>query len=156
MLYKRILLPTDGSPFSNAAAQAGFEFAKELEAEIIGIYVAPLYSFVIYGEGATIPANFIMEDEYKNRARAAGEGYFKEVQDAASNAGLKFSCITLFSESPANCIVEAAEKNDCDLIFMGSHGRGALGRLLLGSVTAKVLSACQVPVLVYRDKNLHS
>jgi nucleotide-binding universal stress UspA family protein len=153
MLYKRILLPTDGSPLSSAAVHAGFEFARELGAELIGVYVADEYSFLIYGEGGMVPANFMSEEDYRDKARAAAENYFKEVRDAATLAGVKFTSHTMFSVAPAASIVEAAEKNDCDLIFMGSHGRGALGQLLLGSVTAKVLSSCQIPVLVYRQKS---
>src|SRR4051812_13618039 len=105
MAYKRILLPSDGSPLSSAALRAGAEFAKDLNAEILGLYVAPEYSLLFYGEGGRIPSNYMTEDDYKDRARLAGENYFKEVRDAASNAGLKFSCNTMFSESPAACIV---------------------------------------------------
>lgn len=150
MRYQRILIPTDGSDISNAAAHAGIEFAKELNAESIGIYVAPEYSFPIYTD--SIPPNFPTPEEYETLARKAGEKYLKEIQDAAVSAGLKFTPIIEFSDSPARQIVEAAEKNGCNLIFMGSHGRGGLSRLLLGSVTSKVLSTCQIPVLVYRAK----
>ena len=52
----------------------------------------------------------------------------------------------------ADGIVDAAQTHGCDLIFMGSHGRSGLSRLLLGSVTAKVLSLAHVAVLVYRVK----
>jgi len=49
-------------------------------------------------------------------------------------------------------IVQVAEEDGCDLIFIGSHGRSGLSRLLLGSVTAKVLSLATTAVLVYRVK----
>lgn len=150
MRYQRILIPTDGSDISNAAAHAGIEFAKQLNAESIGIYVAPEYSFPIYTD--SIPPNYPTLDEYEALARKTGEKYLKEIQDAAVSAGLKFTPIIEFSDSPARQIVETAEKNGCDLIFMGSHGRGGLSRLLLGSITSKVLSTCQIPVLVYRAK----
>lgn len=150
MRYQRILIPTDGSDISSAAAYAGIEFAKEFNAEAIGIYVAPEYSFPIYTD--SVPSNYPTEEEYESSARKVGEKYLKEIQDAAVSAGLKFTPIIAFSDSPARQIVEAAEKNDCDLIFMGSHGRSGLGQLLLGSVTSKVLSTCQIPVLVYRVK----
>ena len=60
------------------------------------------------------------------------------------------SAITAFADSAALKIVEVAEQHDCDLIFMGSHGRSGLGQLLLGSVTNKVLSHTLKPVLVHR------
>ena len=58
--------------------------------------------------------------------------------------------MTAFADSAALKIVEVAEQHDCDLIFMGSHGRSGWGQLLLGSVTNKVLSHTQKPVLVHR------
>lgn len=150
MLYQRILIPTDGSEISHAAAYAGVEFAKEFNAEVIGIYVAPDYSYPIYAEA--IPPSYPTLEEIKDSATKTGEKYLKEIQDAAISAALKFTPIIEFSDSPARQIVEVAEKNACDLIFIGSHGRSGLGQLLLGSVTYKILSTCQIPVLVYRVK----
>jgi len=46
--------------------------------------------------------------------------------------------------------VDTAKAQKCDLIVMGSHGRGGIGQLLLGSVTHKVLTHCHIPVLVHR------
>jgi nucleotide-binding universal stress UspA family protein len=51
---------------------------------------------------------------------------------------------------PASVIVEAAQAQNCDLIVMGTHGRGGLNRLLMGSVTEKVLRNSTVPVLAVR------
>ena len=51
---------------------------------------------------------------------------------------------------PASMIVDVAKGGKFDLIVMGSHGRGALGSLVLGSVTAKVIAQCTIPVLVVR------
>ena len=48
-------------------------------------------------------------------------------------------------------IIEAATQNECDLIFMASHGHRGIGALLLGSETTKVLTHSKIPVLVYRD-----
>jgi nucleotide-binding universal stress UspA family protein len=150
MLYKRILLPIDGSPLAKAAAMAGIELAKSLDAETVGVYAAPGFRYLIYGD--MFPMNYITEDEYKKMENNSGEAYLKEIQDAATNAGVKFSGQVVFADSPAHQIIETAEKENCDLIFIGSHGRGGLGQLLLGSVTSKVLSLCQIPVLVYRTK----
>jgi nucleotide-binding universal stress UspA family protein len=58
--------------------------------------------------------------------------------------------MTAFSDSAALKIVDVAEQQQCDLIFMGSHGRSGWGQLLLGSVTNKVLSHTSKPVLVHR------
>ncbi len=55
------------------------------------------------------------------------------------------------SVSPADQIVDYAEKNDVDLIVMGTHGRGGLEKMWLGSVTEKVLRKAHCPVLVVRQ-----
>ena len=69
-----------------------------------------------------------------------------------ASQALRFTCMTAYSNKPAHKIVEVARQQDCDLIFIGSHGRSGLEQLILGSVTSKVLSLCEIPVLVYRKK----
>lgn len=147
-MYQKILIPTDGSDFSNTAALAGVEFARQLNAEVMGIYVAPEYQYPIYVE--IIPPSYPSEEEYMASMRQAGEKYLQTIQTAADAAGLQFTGLIEFADTPAKNIAQAAQKNHCDLIFMGSHGRGGWGQLILGSVTAKVLSLCRIPVLVYR------
>lgn len=147
-MFKKILIPTDGSSTSNAAALAGIEFAKQIAAEIVGIFVAPEYHYPVYVE--IIPPSYPSEEEYDASMRKAGEAYFATLREGAAAAGLKFSGITVLSDATAQHIVQAAKENHCDMIFMGSHGRSGWGQLLLGSVTTKVLSLCNVPVMVYR------
>ncbi|MEO8408475.1 MAG: universal stress protein [Oxalobacteraceae bacterium] len=147
-MYKKILIPTDGSEFSNIAALAGVEFARQLNAEVMGIYVAPEYQYPIYVE--IIPPSYPSEEDYKASMRTAGEMHLQTIQQAAEAAGLKFTGLIEFADATAKNIAHAAKENQCDLIFMGSHGRGGWGQLLLGSVTSKVLSLCKIPVLVYR------
>ena len=149
-MYQKILITTDGSALATAAAHAGVEFATQVSAEIIGLFVAPEYQYPIYVE--IIPPSYPTEEEYQASMKKAGEAYFKEIKQSAESAGLKFSGVTMFSDTTAKQIVHTAEEHGCNLIFMGSHGRGGWGQLLLGSVTSKVLSACQIPVLVYRLK----
>lgn len=150
MPYKRILIPTDGSAISNAAACAGVDFAKTLNAEIVGLFVAPEPGYPNFAP--TIPLDYPTEEEYRASVFAAGDAYLQEIKDAADAAGLKFTGITLISDATARETSRAAENNDCDLIFMGSHGRSGVERLVLGSVTSKVLAICRVPVLVYPSK----
>jgi nucleotide-binding universal stress UspA family protein len=150
MLYKRILVPVDGSPLSSAAARAGIELAKDMDAQVIGLYVAPEFRYLMYGD--MFPVNELDEGEYRQMETKAGEAYLKELQDVADEAKVKFTGKVAFSNFAANEIVETAEKDGCDLIFIGSHGRGGTAQLLLGSVTTKVLATCQIPVLVYREK----
>ena len=149
-MYNKILIPTDGSELAAAAARAGIEFARQNGSEVIAVYIAPEYQYPVSVE--IIPPNYPSEEEYEAAMQKTGDEYLADVRQAATAAGLKATCITGFSNKTAQKIVQMAEEHDCDLIFMGSHGRGGLGQLLLGSVTAKVLSLCEIPVLVYRMK----
>lgn len=148
MQFRKVLIPTDGSDLSNAAAHAGVDFARDHRADVVGIYVAPEYTYPLYAD--SVPASYPGEEQYRTAMREVGNTYLKEIRGAAENAQLGYTGFTVFSDSPANEIAGAAQANDCDLIFMGSHGRGGWRRFFLGSVTSKVLSLCQVPVLVYR------
>lgn len=149
-MYKKILIPTDGSELSNVAEQAGLAFAKQSGGEIVGVFVAPEYQYPVSME--VIPPNYPSEEEYDAALRKTGDGYLSPMRQAAASAGVTYSDVIAFSNRTAEKIVQIAEQKDCDMIFIGSHGRGGLGQLLLGSVTAKVLSLCQIPVLVYRMK----
>jgi len=150
MLYKRILLPVDGSPLSTEAARAGIEFARDMDAQAVALYVAPEFRYLMYGD--MFPINELQEDEYKAAETKAGESYIKDIQDVANEAKVNFTGKVVFSNYAAKEIVDTATKEGCDIIFMGSHGRGGAAQLVMGSVTSKVLSTCQIPVLVYREK----
>jgi nucleotide-binding universal stress UspA family protein len=147
-MFKKILIPTDGSPIASAAAAAGIDFAKQVGAEIIGIFVAPEYQYPIYVEA--IPPSYPTEDEYRITMLKTGEGYLAPVRDAAEKAGLRYAGHIVFSDATAEQIARAAQEHGCDLIFMGSHGRSGWQQLLLGSVTSRLLASCDIPVLVHR------
>jgi nucleotide-binding universal stress UspA family protein len=77
--------------------------------------------------------------------------YLEAVEKAAKAAGVRCKVEYVTSDYPAEAIVAAAKKNDCDLIFMSSHGRQGLRSMsLLGTQTQKVLSQSKIPVLVHR------
>lgn len=149
-MYKKILIPTDGSPLSTAAAHAGVGFARELGAEVVGIHVAPEYQFPVYAE--VIPPNYPSQESHNAEMLRIGEVYLEEIERESATAGVRFSGETVISDQPAQAVVSTAEQQHCDLIFMGSHGRSGLQRLLLGSVTSRVLALSDIPVLVYRIK----
>lgn len=149
-MYKKILIPTDGSDISVYAAHKGVALARELGAEIVAFHVAPEYQPPVYAE--VIPPDFPSRERHNAEMIKTGESYLSDVEKAASAAGVKFSGKTVISDRPAQAIVAAADQMQCDLIFMGSHGRSGWERFLVGSVTSKVLTLCHVPVLVYRLK----
>ncbi|HEV7814249.1 MAG TPA: universal stress protein [Janthinobacterium sp.] len=147
-MYKKILITTDGSAVSSKTACAGVAFAEQMQAEILALYVAPEYQYPVYIE--LVPPSYPGEDEYRAAMLRAGNGHMQSVLDAAARRGLASAGLTAFSDNPALKIVEVAAQQHCDLIFIGSHGRSGWGRLLLGSVTNKVLSSTRLPVLVHR------
>ena len=147
-MYRKILIATDGSAVSNHTACAGVKFAQQMGAEVLALFVAPEYQYPVYVE--IIPPSYPLEEEYIETMQRTGDGHLAVIMQAAQACGLKHGAITAFANSAALKIVEVAEQNDCDLIFMGSHGRSGFGQLLLGSVTNKVLSHTLKPVLVHR------
>lgn len=149
-MYTKILIPTDGSPLAALAALAGVDFASKCDAELVGLYVAPEYQYPVSIE--IIPPAYPTEEEYMQATRKTGDDYFAGLANAAAARGLRFTGVTAYANKPAHKIVEVARQQDCDLIFIGSHGRSGLEQLILGSVASKVLSLCEIPVLVYRKK----
>jgi nucleotide-binding universal stress UspA family protein len=145
-MFKHLLIPTDGSPRSTKALKAGIALAKELGARVTAYHALELLP--PYANGRFYPPSAMEPLE----AAARREGR-KLLDDAARIArAAAVPCELQISEPAAiyQGIIEAARKNKCDAIFMGSHGRGELASLVLGSVTVKVLAHSKVPVVVFR------
>ncbi|MGZ8290686.1 MAG: universal stress protein [Telluria sp.] len=147
-MYRKILIATDGSAVSKHTACAGVKFAAQMGAEVLALYVAPEYQYPVYVE--IIPPTYPSEEEYLVQMQRVGAEHLSSIMKAAEEAGLEHRGIVAFADGAAQKIVDVAEEQHCDLIFMGSHGRSGWGQLLLGSVTNKVLSHTQKPVLVHR------
>lgn len=150
-MFKKILIPTDGSALSAQAANAGVSFARSVGAEVVALYVGQPFAATIGFDGMAA-AYAITDEDYEKASAEQAKKYLQAVVDRAETAGVKVSSESVTNFNVADGIVDAASKHGCDLIFMGSHGRSGLSRLLLGSVTAKVLSLATVAVLVYRVK----
>jgi nucleotide-binding universal stress UspA family protein len=145
-MYKHILIPTDGSELSNKAIGQGIALAKAVGAKVSGITVTiPFHVFTVDPEMIEDTA-----DSYKKRTTAQAAKYVKQVNDAAAAAGVSCSVIHVEHEHPYRAIIDAANKNGCDLITMASHGRHGISAVVLSSETLKVLTHSNVPVLVYR------
>ncbi len=147
-MYQKILITTDGSAVSRLTACAGVEFARQMGAKVLALYVAPSYQYPIYIE--IVPPTYPSEEEYVAQMDKLGADHTGAILHACAAAGLESEAMTAYADSPALKIVEVADSAHCDLIFMGSHGRSGWGQLLLGSVTNKVLSHTARPVLVHR------
>jgi nucleotide-binding universal stress UspA family protein len=147
-MFKRILIPTDGSKVARKAIGAGVTLAKQLGAGIVGYYAAPTLRTIYYAEGEEVPPVSIKALEKASQER--GRKHLEEIVKAAKAAGVSCETAMTRPEAPHLGIIDAARKKKCDVIFMASHGHGGLASLLLGSVTQKVLAHSKIPVLVYR------
>jgi nucleotide-binding universal stress UspA family protein len=151
-MFKRILVPTDGSSRSEHSALAAIELARFLDASVIALYVYPPLRIYPSEPFIAVP-ELVSEDAYGVAQKKAAKRYLNVIEKAAREAGVRCKSLAMQSESPASAIVATAASEDapCDLIFIGSHGRGVFSQVFLGSVTTRVQAMCDVPVLVYRD-----
>ncbi len=147
-MFKKILLPTDGSDLSKKAVKRGIEFAKSIGASVVGFFSPEDYRALMYSE--YIPPSLLTQDEFEANAKRAAEKNLAFIEKQAAAAGVAYEGYYLSSVAPWEAIVDAAKKKKCDLIFMASHGRTGLAGLVLGSQTTKVLTHSKVPVMVYR------
>jgi nucleotide-binding universal stress UspA family protein len=147
-MYKRILIPTDGSKVARKAIKAGIALAKAVGASVVGYHAVEPIERIYYTEGAGVRATQVKAIE--KQLRAQGESYLDPLCKAASAAGV--ACETLITNpaDPYRGIIDAARNSSCDVICMASHGRGQIASALLGNVTHKVLTHSKVPVLVCR------
>ena len=145
-MFKRILVPIDFSPPSDAA----LEYARS----VAGRY------------GATLQLLHVAEDPY--RAVYSAEVFVPEIEGLRDeiltdtsrrlNERLRPSDVTELGATaesiigtPAGSIVEYAAGHDIDLIVMGTHGRGGMAHLLMGSVAERVVRTAPCPVLTVRE-----
>lgn len=145
-MFKKILVPTDGSTLSDLASTKAIAFAKLINAAVHGFHAAPDYT-------PTYGVELYSSEQFRGFADDEARNYLTAIEAKAKDAGI--SCTTGFSvtASPYRAIINAATEQGCDLIFMASHGRRGLAGLLLGSETQKVLTHCHIPVLVFRDQS---
>jgi nucleotide-binding universal stress UspA family protein len=147
-MFKRILIPTDGSALARKAARAGIAFAKTVGARVTAYHGLETLLPYLAGDGAVIDARLI--EIIDRAARRRGEKYVAEVAKAARAS--RVACETYVTKpvTAYQGIIDAAKRKKCDAIFIASHGRGGVASLILGSVTQSVLAHSKIPVVVYR------
>ena len=139
---KKILVPTDFSDHSDKALRYGTELASKFGAELHLIHAIEATP-VMYGEGAYFPPE--TEAEIEAAAVKQLEGL------AVPGEGLAVQRKVVLGH-PFVEIVRYAKENDIGLIVIGTHGRGAIAHMLLGSVAEKVVRKAPCPVLTVRDE----
>ena len=145
-MFKHILVPVDGSETSTKAVVKAVGLAKAFGSVVTVLYVIDPYPFT--GVGADFAYG---QAQYLSAATAEANQALDEAKKVSEDAGVQVN--TLLGEGHAvhEGIGRVLSSVDADLIVMGSHGRRGLEKLMLGSVTQRVLGVVHVPVLVVRD-----
>jgi nucleotide-binding universal stress UspA family protein len=147
-MYKRILVPTDGSLVSEAAAGSAITLARSCGADIVALAVAVPEPVLHAVAGALVIDPGQQAEVLLDRAH----GFAAAVAARARAAGVDCRPVAILSRDPARGILDAAREYACDLVVMGSHGRRGLSRLVAGSVTQAVLAYSPRPVMVFRPE----
>jgi nucleotide-binding universal stress UspA family protein len=148
-MFRKILIPTDGSRLAGKGVKAGVKLAKALGARVTGVYVIAPYR-PMYSEAALSAMPGYTPDDYRKAAEKAARKALAAIEIEAQAAGVPFDARIVTEPQPWNGILKAARARKCDAIAMASHGRAALGGLLLGSETQRVLAHSRIPVVVIR------
>jgi nucleotide-binding universal stress UspA family protein len=145
-MFNHILLPTDGSLFSEKAMEMGLGLAKALGAKVT-ILTASVPFHVLTADAMSLGDT---KETYLVDAGKRADAILKFGLDRAKSFGIAANRAHVFHDHPFEAIIDAAKQHGCDLIVMASHGRRGIAGLLLGSETTKVLTHSKTPVLVCR------
>ncbi|WP_405270945.1 universal stress protein [Methanobrevibacter sp.] len=139
-MYRKILVPTDGSEFAKKAQEHALFLAKVSGAEIVAVSVTE-NNFV---------SGLPLDDEVyllNQILKEQSEENLKEFDELNDNTDLKITHV-IKEGSPAKAILEVAKEEEIDLIVMGSSGKSGFDRFIMGSVADKVVNSAKCAVLV--------
>ena len=145
-MFKHILVPVDGSKTSMLAVSKAAGLAKAFGSVVTVVYVIDPYPFT--GVGADFAYG---QAQYLSAATAEANTALDAAKMAMLDAGVQANTVVGEGHAVQEGISRALESTGADLLVMGSHGRRGIEKLVLGSVTQRVLGLVRVPVLVVRD-----
>ncbi len=138
----KLLLATDLSEASSSATDEAFELASRLAARLLVVSVIDPGSLLL--PGGRFRARVDQVREHREQQAQA-------LVERGRELGLDVSFL-VWTGDPGDMIVEAAEAERVDMVLVGSHGRGAVGRFFIGSVSEHVVRHAPCPVLVVRPR----
>lgn len=146
-MYRNILIATDGSALAAKAVSHGLGLAKSVGAKVTAVIIEAPFNVMAVPESRSRHLTQEFEHHAEAVKRHAGK-VLGDVASAAQKAGIACETIQVEHEHPYEAIIQTAKDKGCDAIIMASHGRSGVSAILLGSVTNKVLTHTDIPVVV--------
>ena len=147
-MYRHLLGAVDGSELSNLAMDHAIDLARALRAKLTVLHVAGQYPPPMLVDGTVFPT--LPQDEHDEASIRQSQQILEPLVARAREAGVECDALHESDTAAWHAIIVTAERLRCDVIVMGSHGRGGLASLIMGSQTQKVLHHTNLPVLVVR------
>jgi len=148
-MYKKILVPLDGSKRAEAVLPHAEEMANRYGAEIIFLRVEELYVMLEWDEVVDLTK---CQEKFDTRKKAS-ESYLDQIKAEFRDKGIKTDVRVVYGPV-VKSILTTAEEMDVDIIVMASHGLSGLPRTFYGSVTAGVLQKIDRPLLIIRTRRI--
>lgn len=145
LTYPRLLVLVDDTPLGRVTAEEGVRLAKALHAEALFLAAIPPAPPML---GEVDVAMFEPVADHESLGREQAGRAFAMAQGVAAAAGVPCRTLVTVGVDPAEAANQTANQHDCAMIVVGSHGRGTLARLVLGSVMAHLTQIADRPVLV--------
>jgi nucleotide-binding universal stress UspA family protein len=144
---KKILVATDFSEPSEAALAYGRELARSFGAALTVVHVVENVLSRAYGiDGGAM----MIDPELQRQIEAAAREHVERNIFEEDRKVLKATGVVLVSNAPADAIVDFARRSNIGLVVMGTHGRGGVAHLVMGSVAERVVRTAPCPVLTVR------
>ena len=144
-MYKKILVPLDGSELAEKALEHAEKLAETFDAEIILFQVVTFMPIYVVPELVT---PFVVDEKQKE----AAERYLTNLAEELKKRGFKVTAMVRTGQQVAVEIIDFAKETGVDLIVMCTHGRSGISRWVLGSVAHKVLTQAETPILLVHLK----
>ncbi|GAB4229775.1 MAG: universal stress protein [Deltaproteobacteria bacterium] len=144
-MYGKILVPLDGSALAERAVSHAVEIARGSGSELLFLQAVNLPMPVV-PEAILVP-----DSKWLDEAKRNAVAYLDGVAAPLRNQGIRVKAI-VDERPPADAILHVAEREEAGLIVMSTHGRGGLGRMLMGSVAESVFHATARPVMLVKPE----
>lgn len=151
-MYKKILIPLDGSILAEQAIESAIAIASKFTSEVHLVQVITNYLVPSYG------IDYQVGETYRDVSLREANAYLENVKDRLLSDFDGDIKVKVIEGLVAENIVDYADNQEIDLIVMATHGRSGIGRWVFGSVAERVLRAAQCPILMVRanEKNIKS